>query len=242
MAQISNEAEPKQYKTGGWSAHYILIICTLLYMINYVDRQVFSAVLQPMKVELGLTDAQCGMAQTFFMLGMALGSWRALRRLGPERGDSSARQTGQMRLLGVLQLAAALSPLLLYGLFKAFAQASSGWQLLVISQVLFPTMAILAGFLGGYQFPLASRIYFSSASGRPGSPGTLYGLDLAGSCLGAVALSAYLVPVFGFLRTAAVVALVNLAPALLALLAGLESEAPRGRRPQAGVAHRTQWR
>jgi MFS family permease len=75
MAQISNEAEPKQYKTGGWSAHYILIICTLLYMINYVDRQVFSAVLQPMKVELGLTDAQCGMAQTFFMLGMALFSF-----------------------------------------------------------------------------------------------------------------------------------------------------------------------
>ncbi len=75
MAQDLNEAEPKQYKTGGWSAHYILIICTLLYMINYVDRQVFSAVLQPMKVELGLTDAQCGLAQTLFMLGMALFSF-----------------------------------------------------------------------------------------------------------------------------------------------------------------------
>ncbi len=61
-----------QYKTGGGSAIYILIICTLLYVINYIDRQVFSVVLQPMKVELGLTDTQCGLAQTLFILGMAL--------------------------------------------------------------------------------------------------------------------------------------------------------------------------
>ncbi|MCX5997624.1 MAG: MFS transporter [Chloroflexi bacterium] len=64
-----------QYKTGGGSALYILIICTLLYVINYIDRQVFSVVLQPMKIELGLTDTQCGLAQTIFILGMALFSF-----------------------------------------------------------------------------------------------------------------------------------------------------------------------
>ena len=67
--------QPGLYKTGGWSSHYILIICTLLYVINYIDRQVFSVVLQPMKVELGLTDTQCGLAQTIFILGMALFSF-----------------------------------------------------------------------------------------------------------------------------------------------------------------------
>jgi spermidine synthase len=163
-----------------------------------------------------------------FMLGMALGSWRALRRLGPEQSGSDAVKPRQMRRLGTLQLAAAFSPILLYGLFKVFARAESAWELFAISQVLFPLLSMLAGSLGGYQFPLASRIYFSCAAGKSGSPGTLYGLDLVGSCLGAVALSAYLVPVFGFLRTAAVVALVNLAPALLVFLAGLESEASQG--------------
>ena len=64
--------QPQEYKTGGGSAMYILVICTLLYVINYIDRQVFSVVLQPMKVELGLSDAQCGLAQTLFILGMAL--------------------------------------------------------------------------------------------------------------------------------------------------------------------------
>jgi MFS family permease len=44
-------------------------------VVNYIDRQVFAVVLQPMKVELGLTDTQCGMAQTIFILGMALFSF-----------------------------------------------------------------------------------------------------------------------------------------------------------------------
>ena len=71
----SPSGEPAEYKTGGASAKYILVICTLLYVINYIDRQVFSVVLQPMKVELGLTDTQCGLAQTIFILGMAFFSF-----------------------------------------------------------------------------------------------------------------------------------------------------------------------
>ncbi|MCX6001655.1 MAG: hypothetical protein NTY79_03870, partial [Chloroflexi bacterium] len=75
---MANEKGPdgvKEYKTGGWSAHYVLIICTLLYAINYMDRQVFSVILQPMKLELGLTDAQCGLASTVLLLGMVLFSF-----------------------------------------------------------------------------------------------------------------------------------------------------------------------
>lgn len=40
------------YKTGGWNAHFILIVCSLLYMVNYMDRHVLSVVLQPMKRDL----------------------------------------------------------------------------------------------------------------------------------------------------------------------------------------------
>jgi MFS family permease len=73
MAGSQNEV--KEYGTGGWRAHYVLIICTLLYAINYMDRQVFSVILQPMKVELGLTDAECGLASTILLLGMVLFSF-----------------------------------------------------------------------------------------------------------------------------------------------------------------------
>jgi len=73
MSSAQNGA--KEYGTGGWRAHYVLIICTLLYAINYMDRQVFSVILQPMKIELGLTDAQCGLASTILLLGMVLFSF-----------------------------------------------------------------------------------------------------------------------------------------------------------------------
>ncbi len=124
-----------------------------------------------------------------FMAGMALGSWLALR--APARRG--------MRALVFLQLGAAIAPLLLCAVFQA------------VTQVLFPVLALGCGMLGGYEFPVASRIF----SGR--STGTLYALDLAGSCLGAVLFSVYLIPVFGFLKTAVLAAMVSLAPAVMAV-------------------------
>jgi len=41
-------------------------------MINFMDRQVLSAVLEPMKIDLGLSDTQAGLLQTSFFLSMAL--------------------------------------------------------------------------------------------------------------------------------------------------------------------------
>src|SRR5512145_650409 len=67
--------ESPQFISGGWRAHYILIVCTLLYVVNYMDRQVFAVILQPMKIDLGLTDAQCGLASTVLIIGMAFFSF-----------------------------------------------------------------------------------------------------------------------------------------------------------------------
>jgi len=67
--------ESPQFIPGGWRAHYILIVCTLLYIVNYMDRQVFAVILQPMKIDLGLTDAQCGVASTVLIIGMAFFSF-----------------------------------------------------------------------------------------------------------------------------------------------------------------------
>ena len=146
-----------------------------------------------------------------FMAGMALGSAFALRAVS--RG---------LRTLARLQLIAALAPLVLCGLFAAAARVHSPSGLALIGQVLFPSAALVCGTLGGYEFPLASRLFF--ASGPKQRAGTLYTLDLAGSCLGAIFFSVYLVPVFGFFRTAVLIALVSLAPALMAIL----STAPGG--------------
>ncbi len=66
------EEKGKVFETGGRNAKAILIVCSLLYMVNYMDRQVLSAVLEPMKLDLGLSDTQAGLLQTVFFLSMAL--------------------------------------------------------------------------------------------------------------------------------------------------------------------------
>jgi spermidine synthase len=97
------------------------------------------------------------------------------------------------RELAWLQTAAVLLPIVVY---------------VCLGLVPIPLLAILCGLLGGLQFPTASRIFLHSF-------GALYGLDLAGSCVGAILFSAYLVPVYGFRETALLLAMINLVPALL---------------------------
>ncbi len=156
----------------------------------------------------GYVYHQLAIVTAAFMVGLALGSGLALRASGRPGAGRSA-----LRWLAGLQVLAALWPLLLCGLLASLAGVQSPAGLFLVSQLLFPALALLCGLLGGYQFPIASRVFFGSQ--QEGSPGTLYALDLAGACLGAVALSACLVPVFGFLRTALLLGVVNLAPAAL---------------------------
>lgn len=72
MAQEEPSKPASEYQTGGWKAHWILIVCTLLYAINYMDRTVLTVVIQPMKLELGLSDSDIGLAVTVFTLSIAI--------------------------------------------------------------------------------------------------------------------------------------------------------------------------
>ena len=155
----------------------------------------------------GYVYQQLALLVAAFMAGIGLGSWLAVRR---------AEQRG-MRVLAITQLLAAAAPPALCAIFVAIGRIGSA---VATSQIAFPTLALLCGLLGGYEFSLASRIFFDGADAGTSAAhraGTLYALDLAGSCLGAILFGAWLVPVFGLLKTALLSALVSLAPAALAL-------------------------
>jgi len=167
----------------------------------------------------GYVYQQLAVVIAAFMAGMALGTWMALRRAAP----------AGMRVLAATQVLAAAAPLILLGLFEAIGRASSASGL-AASRLAFPALAVVSGMLGGFEFPVASRVFFG-ATGRgvppstgPAAPsassGTLYALDLAGSCLGAILFSAWFVPVFGFFKTALLSAVVSLAAAAMAMMAG----------------------
>lgn len=58
------------FTVGGRRAAYVLIICSLLRAISYADWQVMSVVMEPMKLDLGLSDAQAGLVSSAFFFGI----------------------------------------------------------------------------------------------------------------------------------------------------------------------------
>lgn len=63
--------------------------------------------------------------------------------------------------------------------------------------LLFPVLALIAGFLGGLHFSLAVATLSEDARTRPGIGAVLYAWDLTGAAVGTVAASLFLIPVFG---------------------------------------------
>jgi predicted membrane-bound spermidine synthase len=85
----------------------------------------------------------------------------------------------------------------------------------VVAQLVFPALAALSGMLGGFQFVIAAQVFLRDGEGRS-RLGVLYAIDLLGGCVGALVISSYLIPVFGFWRTAWLGAAVNLAAVAVA--------------------------
>jgi spermidine synthase len=162
----------------------------------------------------GFVYHQLALLTAFFMVGMAVGGWLGLRRTKRLQNGYTGRR--EMLVLAALQVLAALSPLLLYLVFISLGEVRNPSVLVLLSQGLFPVLALLSGVLGGYQFPLASAVFFSGSQSATANLGTLYAVDLVGACVGALALSAYLLPVFGFLRTGVLIATADSVAGLLA--------------------------
>jgi spermidine synthase len=147
------------------------------------------------------------------MAGIAIGSWLGIRRV-------TLSERLPFRAMAANQILLALSAPALIFIVSMLANSNGIAATWLAAQWIFPALAALSGMLGGYQFPIASQIYLHDHS-TSNKLGTLYAVDLLGGCVGALLVSTYLIPVFGFWRTAALIAAVSLAPALLAARGGL---------------------
>lgn len=77
--------------------------------------------------------------------------------------------------------------------------------------LLFPILALIAGFLGGLHFSFAVATLSGDARTRPGIGAVLYAWDLAGAAVATVAASLFLIPVFGVETTLWVLSVLCLA-------------------------------
>jgi spermidine synthase len=126
-----------------------------------------------------------------FMGGLAAGSWYYGARAAKKTLDD------RQNIVNILGFTAVLA----IGLTPVFYLVGK-WGVLFPDlpiHALFLLLAGLAGLAGGLQFPAAVRLL--EETGRPRAAGLLYGVDLVGSAVGAVAVSVLIIPLMGFART-----------------------------------------
>jgi spermidine synthase len=130
-----------------------------------------------------------------------------------------------LRWFVIIQSTIIILPLLIW-LLMTQAKILVGLPL-VWGALFFGIGALVAGTLGGMQFPIATALLAkesqkASQSGEKGIQsvrigGRLYALDLLGSALGAILISAFLVPLWGLGSAFMILALMNIIPIVIFL-------------------------
>lgn len=142
-----------------------------------------------------------GLILTSFMIGLFLGSIYITKRLDEIRDHFGVFKK--------IQISVTLYPLLLPFIFLFITRSDSLKISWLGANIIFPFMPIIAGFIGGLQFPLGNKIYLSNESLAGKVGGLTYGIDLIGASLGAAIVSAFLIPIIGIFQTCIAVGLLN---------------------------------
>ncbi|RKY42757.1 MAG: hypothetical protein DRP85_01740 [Candidatus Makaraimicrobium thalassicum] len=171
------------------------------------------AVILSFQVIYGYVFYKLGVIITSFMIGLAFGGWIMARRMHRFKND--------MAVFTWTQLAVCFYPLILPLIFLWISRTQSNTVSWFGANLIFPFLPVIAGTIGGIQFPLANKICLEQ--GPPGErresqagrgevgriAGLSYGLDLLGACAGSFLAAAFLVPVLGIFQTCFLVALIN---------------------------------
>ncbi|MEW6008193.1 MAG: fused MFS/spermidine synthase [Candidatus Omnitrophota bacterium] len=166
------------------------------------------------QVIYGFVYYKLGIILTSYMIGLIFGSWLITKRL--ERNTAPKR--GYYSLFLKTQVLIFTYPLILLFFIWLFSNFKKGFGLWIGSNIIFPFLPIIAGFIGGFQFPLANKLYLKSNDlDLAHSAGITYALDLFGSCIGAVISTVFLVPIIGIPLTCILVAVLNLVGLILLL-------------------------
>jgi spermidine synthase len=144
-----------------------------------------------------------GIILTSFMIGLTLGSLFMARIMDNLENEKALCLKTQV-WLSIYPLALALSLLVIANINRVKP---------AIGDMLQPAFIVLpaaAGFIGGFQFILANKIWLKDSKDTAKTTGLLYGVDLLGSCVGGIAASMILIPVLGIIETCVLLAVINI--------------------------------
>jgi spermidine synthase len=150
---------------------------------------------------------------TTFMMGLTIGA--------AAMGRAVKRGAADRNMFLLIQATVCVYPLLLLGALIMFSRMeiseASARTFALQAHIAFPLLAFFAGFVGGLQFPLANALWLAEMPGAARAAGYTYGVDLLGSCVGAMLASTLLVPVLGIPQACITASLLNLGSFLLLL-------------------------
>lgn len=204
-----------------WAA--VSIVCILIFIFGIFDRKrrgkrtvLLSlmttgfaeisfqiAVILSFQVIYGYMFYKMGIILTCFMAGLAAGGWIASKNLD--------RIKDHRKAFSWTQCAICVYPLILPPVFFWLARSESNVVSFMGANIIFPVLPIVAGIIGGIQFPLANKIYLTNEEETGRVAGISYGLDLLGACFGSFFAAAFLMPILGIFETCILVAVINVA-------------------------------
>ena len=144
-----------------------------------------------------------GLILTSFMIGLSFGSFLITNFMEKIDDEKSLYLKTQSML--------AIYPLILAGtlfVISKINQFSSGIGNML--QIAFVILPVTAGFIGGFQFPLANKIWLKDSKDIGRTTGLLYGVDLLGSCVGGLVIGIILIPILGIIQACVFLSVINI--------------------------------
>jgi spermidine synthase len=161
----------------------------VIFTTGLTDMAFSIVILYAYQAVCGYLYQELGVVSASFMLGLALGGWAMARRLRERAGGFS--------LLVRVELSIAVFSLLVSWAISLLPSAAYSWSAPTALRLFLPALNCAVGFLVGLEFPLAVSLMSSGEGGLGEAAGALYGLDLLGGCVGALATSIWLMPLHG---------------------------------------------
>ncbi|MBN1871003.1 MAG: fused MFS/spermidine synthase [Candidatus Omnitrophica bacterium] len=186
-------------------------IMTCVCTSGFAEMSFQVVILISFQILYGYVYYKLGFIMTSYMIGLIAGAFFITKRLSALKD--------RYGLFIKTQYAIVVYPLILPMVIVAFAHLRGALNFWLGSNIVLPMLPIIAGFIGGFQFPLANKLYLNASKYKKGhAAGLTYGLDLLGAMLGAFALSLFLIPILGIFVSCLFVAGLNFLGLILLIL------------------------
>ncbi|MDD5129086.1 MAG: fused MFS/spermidine synthase [Candidatus Omnitrophica bacterium] len=173
-----------------------------LLVTSFSSMAILVVILFSLQIIYGYVFSRIGFLLTVFMAGLALGSFWMAKLIGRFK-----KHLNIMILINFLFCILSSSlPVLFFWLSTSNKEAVA----FIGANIIFPLLSAVIGLFVGVQFATANKISLNDGRQAGEVSGLTYGIDLLGSCLGALLSGIFLIPVLGITWSCLAIAIINL--------------------------------